>query len=284
MSKITLVKLLLYILPKSLMSATFGMIASSNVPVFKNMVLYVFCKLYQIDLEESTQNHYENLAALFTRRLKPSARIIAQSEIVSPVDGVISQMGALTQGRLIQAKNRNYSLSQLLQSEEKAEEFIDGFFVTVYLAPHNYHRIHSPVKGEIVGATYVPGAFFPVNNLSVQAIEDLFCRNERVITYIKTEQGIVAVVKVAATNVGCISLTWHPEWRSHSAILERKIQHYTPESPIFVEKGSELGCFELGSTVIMICSAAHDSALLSNSKELKNHVVKMGQSFYSTME
>ena len=168
---------------------------------------------------------------------------------MSPVDATVSEVGHSHTGRMIQAKGLDYSVEGLLGDAEEAAPFIDGPYTTLYLAPRDYHRIHSPVAGRVTGYHHLPGAFYPVNSLSVRTVPGLFSINERVITYLATDVGRVAVVKVAATGVGNISLSYDPRVRSHNG-SEGSSRTYRPD--IEVARAQELGMFHLGSTVILL--------------------------------
>jgi phosphatidylserine decarboxylase len=218
----------------------------------------VFANYYKLNMEESEYplSHYRNIGELFIRRLKPGARPIADSEIVSPVDGVLSQTGVFDENqKLIQAKGKYYTLKDLLRNEEMAKRFEGGAFATIYLAPFNYHRIHSPVKGELVDAAYCPGTLWPVNVGSVERVEGLFCINERLTSRIRLEDGSeILVVKVGATNVGRIGVVYSDELLVNAGRLPRDCKRFdwVPSTKVTFEKGGELGRFEMGSTVILV--------------------------------
>jgi phosphatidylserine decarboxylase len=156
---------------------------------------------------------------------------------------------------MIQAKGKTYLLKDLLRDEEMAKRFEGGAFATIYLAPFNYHRIHSPAKGEVVGASYCPGTLWPVNAGSVERVEGLFCINERLTSHIRLDDGSeMLVVKVGATNVGRIAVAYSKELVTNVGKLPRNCKRYDwkPSEKVLVEKGGELGRFEMGSTVILV--------------------------------
>ncbi|MTV48089.1 phosphatidylserine decarboxylase [Heliobacillus mobilis] len=211
-----------------------------------------FIRRYNVAVEEAekTWQEYGSLADFFCRRLKPGLRpICVDSEaIASPVDAQVSQMGTASAGRLIQAKGINYSLEQLLGDRTKAESFAGGEFVTLYLSPRDYHRIHAPLKGRVSGYAYWPGRLYPVNDLGVHGVPGLFARNERLITYLQTDVGQVAVVKVGAMMVGSVRVTY-----SNVVSNRRKpAQLVSLEKGPELEKGEEVGFFQFGSTVILL--------------------------------
>src|SRR5262249_3713452 len=160
---------------------------------------------------------FERFDEFFTRPLRPGARPIAEGEgtVVSPVDGVVSEAGLADGGRIIQCKGRDYTIAGLLAHRLEARAFEGGSFATIYLAPRDYHRIHSPVEGRVTGYRHIPGAFFPVNPMSVRNVAGLFSINERLVTYLDSDVGRVAVVAVAATGVGHITVSYDREVATH---------------------------------------------------------------------
>ena len=247
------------LLPKNAASRAFGAFTRLNIPPFTRWARSAFARYYKLNMAESEYplSHYKNIGELFIRRLKPGARIIDNAEVVSPVDGVLSQTGTFDDGKqtLIQTKGKFYELKDLLRDDEMAARFEEGAFATIYLAPFNYHRIHSPVKGDLVDASYCPGTLWPVNAGSVERVEGLFCINERLTSRIRLEDGSeILVVKVGATNVGRIGVVYSDELLVNAGKLDRskKRLDWQPTGNFHFEKGDELGRFEMGSTVILI--------------------------------
>ena len=246
------------LLPKNAASRAFGIVTRLRIPFVSKALRNVFANYYKLNMEESEYplSHYRNIGELFIRRLKPGARPVADSEIVSPVDGVLSQTGVFDENqKLIQAKGKYYTLKDLLRDEAMAKRFEGGAFATIYLAPFNYHRIHSPVKGELVDAAYCPGTLWPVNVGSVERVEGLFCINERLTSRIRLEDGSeILVVKVGATNVGRIGVVYSEELLVNAGKLPRDCKRFdwVPSTKVTFEKGGELGRFEMGSTVILV--------------------------------
>lgn len=271
------------LLPKNAASRAFGAITRLRLPVISKVARNLFCSYYKLNMDESEYplEHYANIGELFIRKLKPGMRPIAETEIVSPVDGVLSQTATFDDKQeLIQAKGKTYTLKDLLRDEEMAKRFEGGAFATIYLAPFNYHRIHSPAKGQVLDASYCPGTLWPVNVGSVERVEGLFCINERLTSHIRLDDGSeILVVKVGATNVGRIGLAYTDELLTNAGTLPRdkKRLDWMPKEPVFVEKGGELGRFEMGSTVILVV----DKKIRERNPELfKNRVgqaVKMGE-------
>lgn len=279
-------KIIFELLPKNFISQVFGILASSRLPIWAPLFKTVFYNIFKLNLDESERSlgEYKNLQDMFTRRLKPDAREIAEDEVVSPTDGVLSQCGVFDDVSLeiIQAKGKTYSLGALLGDTELAKSFEGGMWATIYLSPFNYHRIHTAVEGEILEAIYVPGTLWPVNEWSVEHIEKVFCVNERVTSIIKGQDNkLSALCKVGATNVGKISLSYTNDilcntskMRSHQS----EPWHWKPEKTIRVEKSVELGCFELGSTVVLILDKSYREKYPNLFSNHQNKAVLMGQS------
>ncbi|TGK00758.1 phosphatidylserine decarboxylase [Leptospira semungkisensis] len=248
--------LLLSILPKNLVSLLFGILASLRLPRFIMIpILKAFAKAYKINVNEAALEiqEYNSLNQFFTRALKAGARIIDSGEnaAVSPVDAKITGYGDINDQVILQAKGVDYNLKELLGGEKYLSKFQNGKYITFYLSPQDYHRIHSPAYGRILGYYYEPGKLFPVNELAVFGIRGLFPKNERLITFLQTEYGLVAVIKVGASNVGRIRVTYDKKIITNTLIRTTKEEDYKDVS-IMIEKGAELGRFEMGSTVILI--------------------------------
>ena len=244
----------LKIFPNELATRFVGYISDARVP---KLLLAVMIEAYSLafgaNLGESEKQipEFATLNEFFTRKLKPGARKIAPSKtaIISPVDGTVQAFGKIDAGKLIQAKGKDYTLEALLSDEPAAKGFLGGSFITIYLHPRDYHRIHAPLSGGITGYQYVPGSLFPVNSLSLNAVDGLFARNERLITYMETRAGKVAVIKVGACLVGRIRASYCG-FVAKSSVKAPVKCGFTHK--IDVTKGDELGMFELGSTVILL--------------------------------
>ena len=278
---------ILSLLPRNAISQAFGVVARMRLPGFSPAFRDWFVRQFKIDMSDAAKplGAYANVHELFVRELKPGARPIAQgAELVSPVDGRLSQHGDLDSPelRMIQAKGRSYVLRHLLRDAELAERFSGGCFAVIYLAPFNYHRIHSPVQGTLVSAQYCPGTLWPVNSDSVQRIDDLFCVNERVTSHIRLDGGgEVLVVKVGATNVGRISLAYTKSIVSNSSQVPTRrlpLSRWLPREPVCFQRGDHLGTFELGSTVVLVCSREVRTRNPELFSRLLGQHVRMGQS------
>jgi phosphatidylserine decarboxylase len=240
-------------LPRSALSNLVGQLVRAPAPArVHQLVMRVFARAYDVDLStaESELSNYPTFAQFFSRRLKPGLRPVDADpkSIVSPVDGTVSETGTVQAGRCVQAKGIDFPVGKLLGDEERAKRFEGGAFATLYLAPRDYHRIHAPVGGTITGSTYLPGEFWPVNPISVRSVDALFAVNERLVTWIDSPAGQVAVVAVGATCVSRIHASYD-SITTHTG-QPRETKQYP--APIPVEKGGELGMFEMGSTVILV--------------------------------
>jgi phosphatidylserine decarboxylase len=220
-------------------------------------VLRRFARVYGIDIAEAENalSEYARVDDFFTRRLRPGMRVVdpATDSIVAPSDGTVVECGTAIGGQLLQVKGVPFELDELLGDAGAARRLLGGSYLTTYLSPRDYHRVHSPVAGHIVGWRHVPGALFPVGAASVDREPGLFVRNERLITWIEGDAGFCAVVMVAAVGVGNITAAYDPEVETHgrsfvhAAVRQRD---YHPGRPVM--KGQELGTFHMGSTTIVI--------------------------------
>ncbi|MCA9321975.1 MAG: phosphatidylserine decarboxylase [Planctomycetes bacterium] len=248
---------LLRFLPRNLISRLFGRLAAVERPrFFASWCKESFARRFDIDFGEAEHpiEFYPSLLKMFTRRLREGARPIDldPTAIVSPVDARVGAFGRIESGRLLQAKGMDYGLAALLGSDEAAQPFSDGHFVTLYLSPRDYHRIHTPDTGRIRSTLYEPGTLWPVNPPAVRTIPALFAVNERVTTVIATDDGELAVCMVGATNVGSIRLAYEDFVSNRRGA--RFVAEHVP--PLECFRGSELGTFELGSTVVLLIANA----------------------------
>ena len=193
---------------------------------------------------------YPSLGDLFARRLRTGVRPIdpAPDALIAPCDGVFAACGTADEGVLVQAKGHTYTIDELVVDRARAKRLHGGAYATIYLSPRDYHRVHAPVAGELLGYDYVPGQLWPVNPRVAARRERLFSRNERVVIWLRSARGLVAVVMVGASGVGNIALVHAPEsatWRGNGEL--RRIE-LTGQR---VARGEELGAFKLGSTVVM---------------------------------
>lgn len=254
-------------LPQRAMSRSFGRIADLPIPRAARATVHTsFARAVGIDLTEVELplEEYPTLNAFFVRRLRDGARAWPDESgtIASPVDGIVGRFGPVVRGRAFQAKGHDYSLGDLLANDREAARFEDdGSYLTIYLSPRHYHRIHTPSAGTIGRAAYVSGSLLPVNAPAVMHVPGLFARNERLICYVEGSVGTIAVVAVGAYNVGRISAAFDPAWSGSgrdSWVSNRRVfapfrQTYDP--PIAVPTGGEIMAFHLGSTVVLLFHA-----------------------------
>jgi len=244
-----------YILPKRGLTAFAGRIATAERGALTTRLIRWFVGKYAVDMGEAGNPDiasYNSFNAFFTRPLKAGARPITEADFACPVDGAISQLGAIEDHHILQAKGHLFTTTELLGGETAlAAEFQNGSFANVYLSPRDYHRIHMPCDGRLVRMIYVPGALFSVNPATARGVPNLFARNERVICVFESpEHGMFAMVLVGATIVGSMATVWHGLIKPKPA---NKIKQWTyTDQNIALEKGEEMGRFLLGSTVVML--------------------------------
>jgi phosphatidylserine decarboxylase len=236
------------LLPQHGLSRLIGRLARSRQPWIRRPIIRGFASAYDVDLDEAViqdLDAFDCFNDFFTRALRPDARPIepGAGRVVAPADGAISQFGTIRQGQLLQAKGNWYSLDSLV-GDALNGRFDGGEFITIYLAPGDYHRVHAPLAGRLVRTTAIPGALFSVNARTEAAISDLFCRNERLVCHFDTDLGRVLVILVGALIVASIETAWSGPASPYRA-LQRDTQH------IDFAKGDEIGRFLLGSTVIV---------------------------------
>jgi phosphatidylserine decarboxylase len=245
--------------PKRAVSEAIGWGVSLGIPAaLRTLMLTRFARIYGIELDEAEKPlaEYAGFDEFFTRKLRPGARPIddASGRVVSPADGVIVEAGLATAGKMIQAKGSDFDLASLLADPEAAARLQGGAYVITYLSPKDYHRVHSPVAGQVVGWRHVPGTLFSVNAGNIRREPGLFVRNERFITLIEMDGGgLVAVVMVAAVGVGHVTVSYDPEVATHQPEFFRSaLRHRRYEQPKSIGRGEELGIFHLGSTTIVV--------------------------------
>jgi len=245
-----------YVLPKYWLTAVIYRLARVRTASVKNFLITRFVQLYDVETSEIKGKLPDDFATFndfFIRELQDDARPVDRDKktVVSPVDGIVSQAGSLQGDTILQAKGLDYSLDDLLATNlEEARAFADGTFATIYLAPYNYHRVHAPLAGTLLSASYVPGDLFSVNAATAANIRGLFGRNERLILNLATDRGPAAVILVGALNVGSITTPWTGEIRPRSSGVVENIE--LGDESTRLEKGDLLGWFNMGSTVIVL--------------------------------
>ena len=244
-----------YALPKQALTAFAGVVASARRGAATTRLIAWFVRKYGVDMSEAADPdiaHYASFNDFFTRALRPGARPLAAAELVCPVDGAISQFGAIERDQIFQAKGHRYSTAALVGGDAAlAAPYADGHFATLYLSPRDYHRIHMPCDGRLRRMLHVPGELFSVNPTTARGVPGLFARNERVVCVFESNRGAPFVlVLVGATIVGSMATVWHgvvspPRTRSV------RDWHYADQD-IRLRQGEEMGRFLLGSTVVML--------------------------------
>ncbi len=275
-----LLSLLLPIVPKNDLSHLVGRLVHHELPpLLAQKSVEIFARYYKINLNEAELpvEQYRTIGELFTRKLKAGLRPIGLGP-VHPADSLITEAGRIERDHLIQAKGKKYSVAEFLRNPTLAVEFEGGSFLTYYLCPTDYHRVHSPVDGEITLSCHVPGALWPVNEWSVNSIQKLFNVNERVVTLIATPHGMVAVIMVAATNVGNMSMSYDAGIATNTREKGRAVKEKMYQAPISIRRGEELGVFHMGSTVVVLYPKGYISL---EAASLKGQQVKVGESVVS---
>lgn len=241
-------------LPQHTLSRLAGLVVECKQPLIKNFLMKLFLKCYDVNLSEAEStdlNTYDSFQSLFTRKLRPEARPIAvgSTVLVSPVDGTISELGDIKGQQLLQVKGHYYDVAELLAlNPQQDHPFESGHFMTIYLAPKDYHRVHMPCAGVLTQTVYVPGRLFSVNERSVARTSRLFARNERLICYFDSPTGPFAVIFVAALLVAGI----YTQFAGRIVPNLAKEKVVTDYANLPFAKGAELGYFYYGSTVILL--------------------------------
>jgi len=244
-----------YVLPKRGLTAFAGRVASREGGPTTTRLVRWFVRKYGVDLSEAVESDpaaYASFNDFFTRALKPGARPIARADLVCPVDGTISQFGAIEHDQVLQAKGHRYSTTALVGGDHAlAERFHDGTFATLYLSPKDYHRIHMPCDGTLVRMIHVPGSLFSVNPVTARGVPRLFARNERVVCVFESDLfGLFVLTLVGATIVGSMATVWHGVVNPPRVRRVREWQY--PERAVQLKQGEEMGRFLLGSTVVLL--------------------------------
>ena len=243
-----------YLLPKKALTVFAGWVAGGRWGWITTAIIRRFIRRYQVNMAEAAEPDaasYASFNEFFTRALKTEARPLAPARFVCPVDGAISQFGAIAQDQIFQAKGHSYSTSALLAGQDNlAQAFQDGHFATLYLAPKDYHRVHMPCAGSLKRMIHVPGELFSVNPVTARGVPGLFARNERVVCLFDTDHGPMALVLVGATIVGSMATVWHGVVNPPRTGTVREWT-YAP-GQVRLRQGEEMGRFLLGSTVVLL--------------------------------
>ena len=247
-----------YLMPKRALTRLAGRVAGWQGGAGSTALIRRFVARYRVDMAEAAEPRVEAYASFndfFTRALKPGARPLAAADLVCPVDGAISQFGAIRQGQVFQAKGHAYSATALVGGDAAlAAPFADGHFATLYLSPRDYHRIHMPCAGTLRRMLHVPGALFSVNPTTARGVPGLFARNERVVCLFDDAQGRPFVlVLVGATIVGSMATVWHGQVNPPRTGVLRDWRY--DDAKVTLAQGAEMGRFLLGSTVVLLFPA-----------------------------
>jgi len=247
--------LLQYLLPKRRLTMLAGRVAGAQGGSMTTRLIGWFVRKYGVDMSEAENSEigsYRSFNEFFTRPLKPGLRPIAAADFVCPVDGAISQFGAIDDHHILQAKGHRFTTTELIGGDAAlAAQFRHGSFANLYLSPKDYHRLHMPCDGKLTRMIYVPGALFSVNPATARGLPGLFARNERVVcVFDSPEHDPFVMVLVGATIVGSMATVWHGVV---NPTRTNKISEWRyADQDIVLKKGEEMGRFLLGSTIVML--------------------------------
>jgi phosphatidylserine decarboxylase len=273
-----------YILPHHALSKMMSKLTHCENKAWKNLFIKQIIRHYGVNMNEALEqdiNAFKSFNHFFTRELNPDVRPLAteRNAIVSPADGVVSQAGNITEGKIFQAKGKSYTATDLLGgSLERAEPFNNGLFTTIYLSPKDYHRLHMPLTGRLREMVHIPGRLFSVNTATTNSVPGLFARNERVAAIFDTDAGPMALVLVGAIFVSSIETVWHGVVTPPSISTVQSWQ-YQDNAPT-LKIGEEMGRFNMGSTIIVLFGkdkAQWDSELTAEK------TVKLGERIGNTL-
>ena len=245
-----------YLLPKKALTRLMGELAGARGGALTTHVVRWFIQRYRVNMAEAANPDpaaYVTFNDFFTRALAAGTRPLASADLVCPVDGAISQFGAIEGDAILQAKNHSYTVQALVGGDaDLARPFLGGHFATLYLSPKDYHRIHMPCDGRLVRMIHVPGALFSVNPTTARGVPNLFARNERVVCVFENPvHGRFALVLVGATIVGSMATVWHGVVNPPRPGTIRDWR-YEGASAVTLKQGDEMGRFLLGSTVVFL--------------------------------
>ncbi|WP_374328710.1 archaetidylserine decarboxylase [Azonexus sp.] len=272
-----------YLLPKQALTRLAGALAAKEAGAMTTSVIRWFIKRYGVNMDEAANPDpaaYKSFNEFFTRPLKDGARPLAEADFLCPVDGAISQFGAIERDQIFQAKGHSYSTTALLGGDrELAAQFENGSFATLYLSPRDYHRIHMPCAGRLSRMIHVPGALFSVNPTTARGVPGLFARNERVVCIFDSAAGPFALVLVGATIVGSMATVWHGTVNPPRPGVVREWR-YDGETLVRLDRGQEMGRFLLGSTVVLLFPKGR---LAFNPDWAPTRPVRMGEAMASAL-
>lgn len=247
--------MLQYLLPKQKLTTFAGRVAGAEGGAMSTRLIRWFVSKYGVNMAEAENpdiGSYKSFNDFFTRSLKAGVRPLADADFISPVDGAISQFGAIDDHHILQAKGHHFSITELVGGDKAlAAQFRHGSFANLYLSPKDYHRLHMPCDGELRRMIYVPGALFSVNPTTARGVPNLFARNERVVCVFESpEHGPFVMVLVGATIVGSMATVWHGVVNPKRT--NKVTEWFYDEQEIVLRRGEEMGRFLLGSTIVML--------------------------------
>ena len=270
-----------YLLPQRALTTFAGRIASAQAGSLTTALIRRFIARYGVDMSEAANpdiTSYASFNDFFTRALRPGARPLSKADLICPVDGAVSQFGAIDSDQIFQAKGHHYSTTALLGGDAAlAAQFQNGHFATIYLSPRDYHRIHMPCHGQLRRMVHVPGALFSVNPTTARGVPGLFARNERVVCVFDSARGPFVMVLVGATIVGSMATVWHGQVNPPRTGTLRSWD-YAGKPPVKLRQGDEMGRFLLGSTVVLLLPPG---PLHFNADWAPAHPVRLGQAMAS---
>jgi phosphatidylserine decarboxylase len=276
-----------YLLPKRALTVTLGALSGIRGGALTHAAVRRFISIYGVNMTEAADpeiSHFATFNDFFTRALRDGARPLSDAPWICPVDGAISQCGAITQDRIVQAKGHDYSTQALVGGDAAlAARFEDGAFATLYLAPKDYHRIHMPCAARLTRMIHVPGDLYSVNPVTARGIPNLFARNERVVCVFESHRGPFVLALVGATIVGSMATVWHGVVNPPRPGTVREWSYdgngYKGE-PVILDRGAEMGRFLLGSTVVMLFPR---NTLLFDSSWRAEKAVRLGEPMASAV-
>jgi phosphatidylserine decarboxylase len=266
-----------YLLPKQALTTLAGRVAGAKGGVWTTNLIRWFVTKYGVNMDEAVNPDiasYSSFNEFFTRPIKPAARPLADADFICPVDGAISQFGAIDDHQIFQAKGHKFTTAELVGGDASlAAHFQHGAFANLYLSPKDYHRVHMPCGGRLTRMIFVPGALFSVNPTTALGVPNLFARNERVVCVFESDHGPFVIALVGATIVGSIETVWHGVVNPPGT-REVREWRYDPEQWVF-RQGDEMGRFSLGSTVVLLFTK--QSELQFNPRWAPQAGVRMGE-------
>ena len=275
-----------YLFPKQALTAFAGWVAGKERGWVTTEIIRRFVAKYNVNMVEAVEPDIASYASFndfFTRALKPGARPIATADLICPVDGAISQFGAIDRAQIYQAKGHSYSTTALVGGDAAlGAKFEGGSFACLYLSPKDYHRIHMPASGRLMQMVYVPGDLFSVNPTTARGVPGLFARNERVVCVFDSARGPFVLVLVGATIVGSMATSWHGQV-SPPRLPQVKTWNYS-DRLVELKQGDEMGRFLLGSTVVMLFPKASNLPLAFNPAWEPGRAIRLGETMANYTE